>query len=286
LLNNDIFRQLQKHLDNAPEGFPAVTSGADIRILKRLFDPEEALVATHLSPVKPLTVGTIQRRLRQSGIEMKLARLRSVLATMARKGTILSKYEGYSEVRYQNAGASAGGIIDFQVNRLSPELVADIDEYHVETFSQTDNTGKHKLLPLRTVPVQKSIPLPEKHLLATYEDVRHLISQAPGPLAVANCICRQTRDIRGQKCQYTALRETCLQIGPDHARQYIEMGIARSISRDEALDILSQAEHDGLILQPENSQKPEAICCCCSDCCAVITAVTRLPHPSEHYCSN
>ena len=38
----EIFRKLQKHLDKQPVGYPAVKSGADIRLLKYFFEPEEA----------------------------------------------------------------------------------------------------------------------------------------------------------------------------------------------------------------------------------------------------
>ncbi len=281
-----IFRQLQQHLDDSPEGFPAAQSGADIRILKRLFSPEEAQVAIHLSALKPLAVKVIQGRLQKSRLDFSLSELKQILATMVRKGTILVVREGYKEVHYQNAGVSAGGIYDFQVNRLSPELIKDFDEYHMESFAKPTKPGARRLLPLRTIPVEKSIPLPSKHFISSYEDVRQLILDAPGPIAVANCICRQTRDIKGQKCLYTALQETCLQIGADHARQYVEMGIARFITKEEAFEILEKAQKDGLILQPENSRQPEAICCCCGDCCALLSAVSRYPSPAQMYSTN
>ena len=41
----NIYRRLQDHLDKMPIGFPAVKSGADIRLLKHIFTPEEAEIA-------------------------------------------------------------------------------------------------------------------------------------------------------------------------------------------------------------------------------------------------
>ena len=84
---------------------------------------------------------------------------------------------------------------------------------------------------------------------------------------MTNCLCRQMKDLRGQPCKHSDIRETCLQIGPDHARQYVEMGISRFITRDEVFGVLDRAMEAGFILQPENSQHPENICCCCGDCC-------------------
>ena len=44
--SGDIYQQLQRHLDELPTGFPATTSGIEIRLLKRLFSLEEAKIAT------------------------------------------------------------------------------------------------------------------------------------------------------------------------------------------------------------------------------------------------
>ena len=281
-----IFRQLQEHLDDSPEGFAATPSGADIRILKRLFTAEDAQIAIQLSALKPLPVSTIRRRLKKNGTDITTSHLRETLSSMVQKGTILAIREGYREVHYQNAGVSAGGIYDFQVDRLSPDLISDFDEYHMESIAKPLKKGARRLLPLRTIPVEKSIPAPVKQRIASYESARQLILDAPGPIAVANCICRQTKDIKGQSCQHTSLRESCLQIGVDHARQYVDMGIARYITKEEAFKILEKAQQDGLILQPENSQNPEAICCCCGDCCAELTAVSRHPQPVKLYSTN
>lgn len=47
---NDVYRKLQQHIDERmPVGFPPSDSGADIRILKSLFTPEEASLTLNLS---------------------------------------------------------------------------------------------------------------------------------------------------------------------------------------------------------------------------------------------
>ena len=65
----------------------------------------------------------------------------------------------------------------------------------------------------------------------------------------------------------TEHEESCLLIGPDQARRYVNMDSGRFISREEVFEKLEAAQKDGLVLQPENNQAPEAICCCCGDCC-------------------
>ena len=45
----DIYQKLAQHLDDLPAGFPSTESGVELRILRRLFSPEEAELAIHLS---------------------------------------------------------------------------------------------------------------------------------------------------------------------------------------------------------------------------------------------
>ena len=47
--NDRVYIKLQKHLDNQAVGFPATKTGVEIRILKHIFTPEEAVIASLLS---------------------------------------------------------------------------------------------------------------------------------------------------------------------------------------------------------------------------------------------
>ncbi len=276
-----VYRDLQRHLDRLPAGFPEAASGRDIRLLKRLFTPDEARLALRLS-MKPEPFRRIYRRARDLGLSE--AAFRGLLEEMLRKGTVLSVEEGYDQPHYCNAEFSAGGIYNFQVNRLSQDLIQDYQAYQRESRARPRPGAR--LRPLRTIPVAESIPVPEKYRLADYDSVRRLVAKATGQIAVTNCICRQSQEILGHKCQRTDLYESCLLIGSDHARRHVEMGIARYITKDEAFDILKRAQQAGLVLQPENSRRPEAICCCCGDCCVLLRMLKNHPRPVELYDSN
>jgi Na+-translocating ferredoxin:NAD+ oxidoreductase subunit B len=285
---NEIYRALQRHLDQGSTGFAAAPSGADIGLLAQLFSPSEARIATHLSLIKLEPAGKIRRRLKKAGIDISLDELRRTLDGMGVKGTVLVYHQGFKEKHYRNAEIGAGGIIDFQVDRLTPSLIDAHDRYQKEVMARPRPrpAGPRSILPLRTVPVEKSIPLPEKFQVSTYDDIRRILERSPGPFAVANCLCRQLKDVQGNPCKHSDLRETCLQIGTDHARQYVDMGIARYISKEEAFEILEKAQQAGFIVQPENSLRPEAVCCCCGDCCLLLSRIARSPRPAALYASS
>ena len=280
-----LYRDLQKYLDTLPGGFASTESGSDIRLLQYLFTPEEARVAMNLT-MKPEPVGLIHARVKKSEIEISLEKLQEILDRMLYKGILRPYYEGYDETHYRAPDPTAGGMISVQLDdKLTREFCDLLNVYMVDVIKK--RTPKPKTLnPLRTVPVGKSIHRREKFPVNSYDDIKKIVENAPGPFAVANCICRQKTKRFGVKCAKTDLEETCLMIDPDHARRYVDMGVGRYIPREEVYDILNKAQQDGLVLQPENSQKPEAICICCGDCCVFLKPIKALPRPAEMFLTN
>ena len=64
----DVYQRLAKHLDNLPGGFPATESGVELRILRRLFTPDEAELALHLTLI-PEEARVIARRAKITRME-------------------------------------------------------------------------------------------------------------------------------------------------------------------------------------------------------------------------
>ena len=65
----DVYRQLQKHFDRAPIGFPPTKSGVELSLLKHLFTEEEAKVAINLS-LMPETAEKIHKRFKKGEISI------------------------------------------------------------------------------------------------------------------------------------------------------------------------------------------------------------------------
>ena len=271
-----IYRDLQKHMDTLPVGFPATQSGVEIRILKHLFTPEEAEIAACLS-ITPEPVSRIYERVRESGISIE--ELQDILDRLALKVYITTSTEG-GEKLYRNS-LFVVGIYEALVDHLTPEFLQDMRQYGQEAFGR--EMLRVKTPQIRTIPVEKSIPLPDKYQVSSYDSVRELVENNTGQFAVANCICQQARELAGQPCRMTDLREKCLVLDGE---QYIAAGLGRPITKAEALDVLGKAQAAGLVLQPINSQRPWAICCCCGDCCGILRAVKQFPRPADYYASN
>ena len=269
-----LYRQLQQHLDRMPIGFPATESGVEIRILRQLFTPEEAELTLEASAI-PEPAATIHRRAKG----MTLAEVTNLLNQMADKGLIL-RIHARREPLYAKL-IFAVGFYERQLKRLTPELERDCREYILGAYAQASHSKK--TTQLRTVPVNKTIAIERN--VATYENIRGYVESHGGPFATMDCICRHGRELLGEKCTQTSLKENCLTLGVA-AREMVRIGQARSISRENMLELLDAADKEGLVLQPENTRNPLFVCCCCGCCCGVLTSAKRFPQPAEYFSAN
>jgi Pyruvate/2-oxoacid:ferredoxin oxidoreductase delta subunit/DNA-binding Lrp family transcriptional regulator len=271
----NIYQDLRRHLDRMPVAFPATESGVEIRILKHLFSPREARLALCLSAF-PEPISAIHRRIKR---EMSQEALREALDKMAERGLIVR----HATARGARYGKSVFvlGIYESQLNRLTEEFERDVRQYFDEAFGKAFHSKRTPQL--RPVPVNRTIVV--ERGIAQYDDIREFARTSAGPFAAINCICRQGKDLVGKPCRQTAGRENCLMFGVA-AQAMVDRGVGRFVTREEMLGLLEQADRDGLVLEPQNTQNPLFVCCCCGCCCGVLTMAKKLPRPAEFFRAN
>ncbi len=137
---------------------------------------------------------------------------------------------------------------------------------------------------MRTVPINRRIPIPDRPV-ARYDDMAEFVRTSRGPFGIISCICKQGKDLISQPCRATTTRRHCMTFGYV-TRMFMDWGVARQVTREEMLANLEQAEREGLVLQPENVQKPLYACCCCGCCCGILTTAKRFPRPVDFFSTN
>ncbi|MBN1246833.1 MAG: 4Fe-4S dicluster domain-containing protein [Anaerolineae bacterium] len=263
--NWEIYERLREHLDRLPGGFPAADDGVELRILRRLFTPEEADLACHLTLIAE-EARVIAHR---AGTEYEATAQR--LAAMAEKGLIFSIHPEDHPPRYQ-AAQFVVGIYEYQLNKMDEAFIHDVEAYWDTLF---DPEIWRQAPQLRTIPVNESVSyVPE---VLAYEQAEHLL-EGHDRIAVAPCVCRQEQAILGERCEKPM--ETCLSFDSG-ADFYVRNRMGRYISYEEALDIIALANEAGLVLQPSNSKKASFICACCGCCCGVLRNLKRYPEPAN-----
>lgn len=276
----DIHKELAHHLDQMPIGYPPTKSGVEIRILKRLFTPEDAKIAMKLSYL-PKPLKKIYRSFKRIG--WTIEELEAKLDNMYRKGIInygLNK-EGEQYIKYYSNAMLIIGMFEYQLNRLSKEFIEEVNQYMEESFR--DECNMSGIPQLRTIPIEQSVD--HELNVANYDDLWDIIENSGDSIAVAECICRKSMDILKKPCKKTDLRKTCFSFRKA-AETYAGKGLAEFISKEEAIKILKKAQEDGLVIQPGNSLRPMCICCCCDCCCHVIYNQNKLEKPAQFFATN
>ena len=276
----DPYQALRRHLDRLPVGFPATLSGVEIRILKALFEPEEARAALGLS-WRFRTSEEALAALGEAGVPCsdyeEPGLLDDLYRRMARKGSILWRQ---SEGRYALLPFVVG-MYELQLKRLTKEFVEDTNRYFVEGYGlEYISTGEAQT---RVIPIQES--LRPGNRIASYEEFRWLIEGAGDRIAVIDCVCRRAADLLGKPCKATDRRELCM-VFRDYADTMLREGWGRRLSRDEALALVEEDLEEGLVLRPSNEEEPQFLCACCGDCCGLISIAKALPRPADYVASN
>jgi Pyruvate/2-oxoacid:ferredoxin oxidoreductase delta subunit len=259
----DVYRRLARKLDGLPQGYPATESGIELRILRKIFSPEEAETALKIRPV-PETVEAIGERLGEAVPEMQ-----AVLDGMVEKGQIGS-FKFFGRQMYMFFPFVIG-IYEFQLNRMDKELSEMFEEYAPKLLREF---GGYAPAAARVVPISREIDA--DLLVHRYEDVRGMIEEAKS-FKVQDCICRKERALEGHPCKYPV--EVCLSFSKEEGA-FEKDPRGRTISKQEAFSVLDKAEEEGLVHCTYNVQSGHAfVCNCCPCCCGILRGVKEYNSP-------
>ncbi len=129
----------------------------------------------------------------------------------------------------------------------------------------------------RLIEINETLEVDKSQILA-YQDVEEIIREAgkiENNIAVLPCTCRTMSMMMktSPECERTV--ENCLVFGVP-TRFIVEQGIGHYILAEEALDILKQAEKEGLVHVSQNTYDRQGfICNCCPCCCGVLSTAIK-----------
>ncbi|MFC2003088.1 ATP-binding protein [Chloroflexota bacterium] len=256
-MSTKVYEQLARILDLLPEGFPRTKSGVELQILKKLFPPEEALIATNMTGAKE-TADVIAGRANLPPREIE-ERLKAMLG----RGTILgSKKDGIWKFRL---APFIVGFYEEQWDVMDHELAHLCEQY----LSDGGLEGIMRPQPSfsRVLPAQQAL---KTEFILPYDDVKALMLQAR-QFGLRDCICRKQHDLLGnRKCDFPL--NVCLNFS------IVERPVGpHDITQEEALKVLDQAEEIGLVHTINNISKGcYYVCHCCGCCCVTLRGITQL----------
>ncbi|UCD58479.1 MAG: 4Fe-4S binding protein [Candidatus Hydrogenedentota bacterium] len=259
----DVYRRLAKKLDDLPNGFPATESGVELKILQKIFTPEEAETTLQMRPM-PETVEAAAERLGKPVDEMQ-----AILDNLVKRGQIGSAKVAGKDVYMLFPFLI--GIYEFQLKRMDKELSDLFEEYAPELVK---TVGGFEPAMARVVPISTEID--EKLHVHRHEDIRRMIEEAKS-FQLMECICRKEQALQGNPCKHTL--QICLGFSNEE-EAFDKYPRGEVISKEKALKVLVDAEQEGLVHLTYNIEHGQAfVCNCCPCCCGALRAVKEFNFP-------
>lgn len=270
-MSDDVYQKLAEHLDSLPQRYPVNTgTGLEIKVLRHIFTPEEAEMAIQLKPA-PEPAADIAARIGRDPEETE-----AFLMEMSKKGQIMRT--GKPGAHKFMAMAFMVGVMEFQLNRFTREMVEDIEAFEQILMEQTWMKGKTR--ELRTIPIEKTVE--NNTEVMPYESAEAIIKSSKY-ISVADCMCRKMSEVKGEPCDRPM--EVCLQFGGG-THFYVDNGLGRRIDQEEALAILKKAIDSALVIQAGSPQNPGGMCMCCGCCCKPLKTYRKMDKPAQYANSN
>jgi len=266
------YRILQQRLDQKVQGAPY--SLTLMKILNMLFSPEDAALAWKLphnfTPLETLS----------DNLKIPKDELNDKLTDMAQRGLVFDiEHKGQ---RYFTLPPVVIGFFEFTFMRTRSDMpmkeLARLFEkyfYENENFVRTHYQGQTQLF--RSLVREEAIPASDHTEILDWERATHIVSSASS-ISVGICQCHHTAQLLEQACNRP--QETCLTFN-FAAESLSRNGIARAITKDEAINILGKCKESGLAQTGDNvRRKVNFICNCCGCCCHVMRALKTFDlHP-------
>jgi len=253
-----VYEGLADALDRLPIGFPRTKSKVELQILERLFSPEEARVASHMTDTSEV-VETIAQR---AGLPEE--EVQEKLTAMLSRGMIWISVK--DSVRKYRLVPFMVGFYEQQSETMDHDLAHLFEHYWMEGAGKgimKYHPDTHRVDPAHAALEKTEVILP-------YNDVKNLMSQAKS-FQVRHCICRRQQELLdAKKCKFPI--RNCISFFSVELPES-----SNTITREEALKLLDDAEEMGLVHCVANQQNGIFwVCNCCGCCCGILRGILEL----------
>jgi electron transport complex protein RnfB len=184
-MGHNPYKQLAKQLNALPNGFPPTDDGRELKLLAKLFTPEEAELAAQLGPSLE-TTEEIAARTGSDAVE-----LRKQLKGLSKRGLIeAGRRDGALGFKLM---PFVVGIYEMQVGIMDAELARLFEDY----FQQFSEVLRVKPQVHRIIPVGETVR--NSMEVRPFESASEIVNTAQS-WGVLDCICRKQKALIGQAC--------------------------------------------------------------------------------------
>ena len=185
-MSDDVYRKLAKVLDTLPNGFPATESGVEIKLLEKIFTPDQADLFCDLRLQFESTEQIAERTGRPlEGLEEKLI-------GMKEDGQLFGVELGDTWIFKMVPWIV--GIYEFQLPRLDKEFAELNEQFYPSWGKQFFNNTPQMM---QTLPIEEEISVEQEAL--PYQKVSTLIDNGQA-FFLRQCICKKEQALLDKPC--------------------------------------------------------------------------------------
>lgn len=273
----DIYKQLADHLSSLGMGYPPHEALEEI--LRANFTPVEAEVAlalpTRVIPLQITGIGEIMEM-----VDLPETELEDILEDLSQRGLLYSGKTKDGKKGYALHQVGFGFPQTFFWKGEDTPHARNMASLVARYFNRQvtrEAYGSAETKPYRYIPIGIKVE-PETQAVYPYHLMETVVNQAIA-IAVGHCPCRITSRLRGGGCDHPT--EVCIKFD-DMAKYVIEKGLAREITKEEALEIIKQSEEAGLVHFVDNALKDiKHNCNCCGCACWNVGSIKRRKIPRD-----
>ncbi|TFG06504.1 4Fe-4S dicluster domain-containing protein [Candidatus Thorarchaeota archaeon] len=251
-------------------------------ILKEIFNSREAEIFCKM----PFSLSTVERISQISKIEIE--ELKNILNDMSSKGLVLDLFVN-GENQY-SPSPMVIGIFEFTMMRTGKDVnskrLAELFHHYLgdETFFSSNYKNGERISPLRTMPYEDAIYNGQHTEILDYEKAYAIVEKSK-KFAIGLCSCRHEKHHTGDK-ECDIKLDTCstFDIAAD---SLIRNGLAKEVTKKEAIANLEHSYDNGLIIMADNVKKNIFFMChCCGCCCNALAGLSQFGYPNSVVTSN
>jgi Pyruvate/2-oxoacid:ferredoxin oxidoreductase delta subunit len=272
----DVYQRLAQHLSTLGMGYPV--REALLEILKENLTPAEAEIAlafpTNRIPLSPVGIEEIAKR-----AALPRNELGTVLEGLTRKGFLFAGKTPEGEKGYALHHIGFGFPQAFfwkgedtpQARKMA-QLVGKYFNRQVTQEAYGSRTKQYRYIPVgKAVQADLQAVFPVQLMEEVIDKARRI--------AVAHCPCRVSYRLGGRGCEHPL--EVCLKFD-ELADFVIDQGLARELSREEALEVIRLTEEAGLVHFVDNAAGDiKHNCNCCGCACWNVGNIRRRKIPRD-----
>ncbi|MHA2054795.1 MAG: 4Fe-4S dicluster domain-containing protein [Candidatus Hodarchaeales archaeon] len=288
----DPYDELITKINNWPIRVPRTKTLT--KILKEIFTSEEAyLLSLFDAPNRgSLSVDDIMER--NTDPSLTAEKVTKILDSIYQRGLMPRFVHRKTNKNHYLLLPMVIGIFEFTLSNhtiydevMMKKLTKLFDKYYYEGFGLEIGASNYpwaRVFPhdrkIKQEVIKVDQPIEGRNEILPHDKVLTIIERAQ-ICGVMPCACRVEHKYVGKECKHPV--DVCMVFDP----YLIEIGMAKEITKEEAIEVLHRTEKEGLVHMSNNSQKGHHfICNCCSCSCGIMGGLTRLGNPHAFAKSN